>query len=185
MHESESAVLAEAQEGSADAYRMLVESNSRRLFRLAFRITGNEQDAEDVVQETLLRAYKQLHRFEARASVATWLYRIAANCSLDLVRDRKRRQESAATRMEYTETTDDPAPDRLAISNQVQQCVTEAMDQLSHQERAAFVLRHFEGQSIEEISAALGLSASSAKQSIFRAVQKLRRVLEPVVGRTS
>ena len=182
MHESESATLADAREGSSDAYRAAVDSNSRRLFRLAFRITGNEQDAEDVVQETLLRAFKQLSRFESRASFATWLYRIAANCSLDLVREKKRRQETAAVRTEQTEKTSDPAPDRLVYSSQVQYRVTEAMNQLSQQERAAFVLRHFEGQSIEQISEALGLSLNAAKHSIFRAVQKLRRELEPVVG---
>src|SRR5712664_4799645 len=90
------AVLARAQQGDGDAFRALVERHSRTLFRMAFRMTGNEQDAEDVVQESFLRAYRQLGKFDERASFGTWLYRIAMNCSLDLVRSRKRRSEQLA-----------------------------------------------------------------------------------------
>jgi len=79
----------------------------------------------------------------------------------------------------------DPTPDRMAMSEQAKQRIAWAMDRLSSSERQAFVLRHFEGQSIEEISGALGLSANAAKHSIFRAVQKLRRALEPLVGEAS
>ena len=82
----EAAAIAAAQAGDQDAFRVLVELHSRSVFRLAYRMTGNEQDAEDVVQEAFLRAYKQLHRYENRASFATWVYRIAANYSLDLIR---------------------------------------------------------------------------------------------------
>jgi RNA polymerase sigma-70 factor (ECF subfamily) len=194
MSESDSAAVARAKEGDGDAYRMLVERHSRSLFRLAYRMTGNEQDAEDVVQETFLRAYKQLNRYESRSSFSTWLYRIAANCSLDLIRSRKRRQETTIAEREEGETTmdrmqqvaaHDPAPDRLVFSGQVEARVAAAMNELSLQERTAFVLRHFEGQSIEEISGTLGLGTNAAKHSIFRAVQKLRRALEPVVGSVS
>ncbi len=88
--------VSKARSGDTDAFRVLVERHSRSLFRLAFRMTGNQQDAEDVVQESFLRAYKQLAKFDERASFGTWLYRIAANCSLDLVRSRKRRNEHLA-----------------------------------------------------------------------------------------
>src|SRR6202041_1781703 len=176
-----------AQSGDSDAFRLLVEQHSRVIFRLAFRMTGNEQDSEDVVQETFMRAYKQLHRWEARSSFGTWLYRIAANYSLDLVRARKRHGEVGLTESSGEETAElihalpspSPGPDRLLFSGRVQQCVASTLGELSQQERTAFVLRHFEGQSIEEISGALGLSGNAAKHSIFRAVQKLRRALEP------
>src|SRR5947207_4412508 len=87
------AVLARARQGDQRAFGALVERHSRSVFRLAFRMTGNEQDAEDLVQETFLKAYKQLHRFDGRSAFGTWLYRIAANCSLDLIRARKNRAE--------------------------------------------------------------------------------------------
>src|SRR4029078_8176015 len=87
------AILARARQGDSEAFRALVERDSRSVFRLAYRMTGNEQDAEDVVQDALLRAYKQLGRFESRANFGTWLYRIVANCSVDLMRAKQARQD--------------------------------------------------------------------------------------------
>lgn len=171
---------------------MLVEQHSRGLFRLAFRLTGNEQDAEDVVQESFLRAYRQLGRFDERASFGTWLYRIAVNCSLDVLSARKRRPESpitAAVRSgngaeDEVEALADaaPTPERMALSGEFRERVAAAMKGLSATERAAFVLRHFEGLGIEEVSRVLECRRGAAKHSVFRAVQKLRRALEPVLG---
>src|SRR5258706_9995531 len=96
MECSNQTAVARARCGDADAFRVLVERHSRALFGLAFRMTGNEQDAEDVVQESLLRAYKQLGKFDEGSSFGTWLYRITVNCSLDVVRARKRGSEQAA-----------------------------------------------------------------------------------------
>src|ERR1022692_4453070 len=84
MDLSDGTYVTRARSGDSDAFRALVEKHSRRVFRLAFRMTGNEQDAEDVVQESFLRAYRQLGRFESRANFGTWLYRIVSNCSVDL-----------------------------------------------------------------------------------------------------
>jgi len=83
--------LERAQEGDAEGFRVLVEQNTRHVFRLAFRMTGNEADAEDVVQETFLRAYRNIARYDPRAKVSTWLHSIASNYSIDLLRKRKRR----------------------------------------------------------------------------------------------
>src|SRR5215467_8105981 len=96
MEFTDAAFVARARSGDADAFRVLVDRHGRALFRLAYRMTGNEQDAEDVVQESFLRAYRQLAKFDERATFGTWLYRIAANCSLDIVRARKRRGANAA-----------------------------------------------------------------------------------------
>lgn len=177
-----------AQSGDSDAFRLLVEQHSRAVFRLAFRMTGNEQDAEDVVQETFLRAYRQLNKYEARSSFSTWLYRIASNYSLDLIRMRKRhedkRERGKAEERDILQTlpVNTPGPDRIMYSRQVQERVNEALNELSAQERTAFVLRHFEGMSIDEIGEALGTGTNATKHSIFRAVQKLRRSLEPMVS---
>lgn len=188
MELTDRAYVAKARAGDADAYRVLVERHSRSLFRLAFRMTGNEQDAEDVVQESFLRAYRQLAKFDDRASFGTWLYRIASNCSLDLVRARKRRSENFAP--DEAEGEDPmaavpsgaPSPERTALSSEVRERVAAAMEDLSAAERTAFVLRHFEGMCIEEVSRVLECQPGAAKHSVFRAVQKLRRALEPVVG---
>src|SRR6266404_9892265 len=135
MEDSDSVAVAKVKAGDGDAYRVLVDRHSRSVFRLAYRMTGNEQDSEDVVQETFMRAYRQLHRWEARSSFSTWLYRIAANYSLDLVRSRKRHGEVAlneapASSEESAEVVVhslpslSPGPDRLLLSGEVQQCVT-------------------------------------------------------------
>src|SRR6185369_12140026 len=92
---SAEAALARARRGDGDAFRLLVERHSRTVFRLAFRMTGNEQDAEDVVQESFFRAYRQLGRFESRANFGTWLYRIVANCSVDVMRARQSRHDQS------------------------------------------------------------------------------------------
>ncbi len=189
MEQTDATFVARARTGDSDAFRVLVERHSRALFRLAFRMTGNQQDAEDVVQESFLRAYKQLGKFDERATFGTWLYRIAANCSLDLVRARKRRSEHVAPAAEdgaeeivLQLPTHDPTPERMAMSGEVRERVLEAMQELSANERTAFVLRHFEGMCIEEVSRVLECQPGAAKHSVFRAVQKLRRSLEPLVS---
>ena len=189
MPQTDAAAVALARSGDSEAFRGLVERHGRAVYRLAHRMTGNPQDAEDVVQETFLKAYRQLGRFESRANFGTWLHRIAVNCSIDLIRGRKH-QETAHDAADLDlldggsgrpDDRIDPSPERLMLSTQVQEQVARAMDDLTHMERAAFVLRHFEGQSIEEISRALGLKANAAKHSIFRAVRKMRLALEPFV----
>jgi len=185
--ENDRAFVARARSGDTDAFRALVERHSRPLFRLAFRMTGNTQDAEDVVQESFLRAFRQLARFDDRASFGTWIYRIATNCSLDMVRVRKRRNavpilpdvpEDCVPEVPSL----DPSPERAALSSEVRLRLEEAMNALSETERAAFVLRHFEGMRVEEIGRVLECQPGAAKHSVFRAVQKLRRALEPIVS---
>src|SRR5215471_6947250 len=121
-----------ARSGDSDAFRLLVEQHSRSIFRLAFRMTGNEEDAEDVVQETFLRAYRQLDKYEARSSFSTWLYRIASNYSLDLIRMRKRHEEKRergkAEERDVLETVavDTPGPDRIVYGTEVKDRVNAA-----------------------------------------------------------
>jgi RNA polymerase sigma-70 factor (ECF subfamily) len=188
MECSNQTAVARARAGDADAFRVLVERHSRALFGLAFRMTGNEQDAEDVVQESLLRAYRQIGKFDERSSFGTWLYRIAVNCSLDLVRARKRRgEQTAPVDVEMDDPVDslaapDPTPDRMAMSVEARGRIAAAMSQLSESERTAFVLRHFEGLCIDEVSRVLGCQPAAARHSVFRAVKKLRRALEPLVS---
>src|SRR5579859_3247145 len=162
MEQSDAAAVAQVRAGETDAFRVLVERHSRSVFRLAFRMTGNEQDAEDMVQETFLRAYRRIGKFDERASFGTWLYRITVNCSLDLVRARKRRSEQSGPANPEMEDAvqslpaSGPTPDRVAMSGEARQRIAEAMEELSTSERTAFVLRHFEGMGIDDVSRVLG-----------------------------
>lgn len=191
MPESDAVAVARARGGDSEAFRLLVERHSRGVYKVAFRITGRAEDAEDVVQDTFLKAYRQLDRFEERSSFGTWLHRIAWNCAVDLLRARPKREQA-----EETETLEQlgassagtaagggtPSPERLMASAEVGDRVKAAMARLSALERAAFVMRHYEGRTIDEISRALDIRENAAKHSIFRAVRKMRVALEPFVS---
>lgn len=185
MHEVDRMVVARARDGDTDAFRSLVERHSRYLYGVAHRMTGSAADAEDVVQEAWLRAHRQLAQFEARADVRTWLHRITVNCSIDWIRARRHREDPHdPIDLETGPLSERGAegqvlPDRLAESDQIQTRVEQALAGLTALERAAFVLRHLEGRSIEEVGATLGLGTSAAKHGIFRAVRKMRQALAP------
>jgi RNA polymerase sigma-70 factor, ECF subfamily len=176
------------QGGNVDAFRVLVERHSRAVFRLAYRMTGNEQDAEDAVQETFLRAFKQVRNFDGRSSFSTWIYRICTNCTIDSLRSRKKHDQKRVVEKEDSDTdllqeqpSKAPSPEQLAHSSQIAGKLAPALETLSTMERMAFVMRHYEGLGIEEIGRILEVKPNAAKHSIFRAVQKLRRVLEPLM----
>jgi RNA polymerase sigma-70 factor, ECF subfamily len=189
MEDADALAIERAKAGDSDGFRTLVQRHSRSVFRLAFRMTGNDFDAEDVVQETFLRAYKQLDHYESRSSFSTWIYRIASNYALDLIRSRKRHTNLRVHSAETEDESDilehvksgNPGQDRVYYSAQLRVQLDIALSQLSEQERTAFLLRHFEGKSIEEIGAVLSLGTSATKNSIFRAVRKVREALDPVV----
>lgn len=151
-------------------------------------MTRNEHDAEDVVQEALLKAYRGLDRFENRSELSTWLHRITTNCAYDLLRKRQRRAEDD---LPETDAESDalsaglfsglPGPDQNAYASDIRRRVHESMQRMSGPERTAFVLRHFEGHTLEHIGATLGISLAATKQCVFRAVRKVRQDLEPLV----
>ena len=169
-------VVRRAREGDQNAFRTLVETHSRDVFRLAYRITRNEEDAEDAVQETFIRAYRKLDGFEARANFGTCLYRITANTAIDVLR-RKKRHEGRSTPIDDVEPGVDETQERIVFGSQVRERVDSALVSLSELERAAFVLRHCEELSLAEISSTLDITMSATKQAVFRAVRKLRSAL--------
>ncbi|MCP4664037.1 MAG: RNA polymerase sigma factor [bacterium] len=179
----EAAVIARARGGDDEAFRQLVETHSREVFRLAYRLTGNQENAEDVVQETFLRAYRALHRFDARSRFSTWLHRITANCAMDLLRRSRRdpRWDGPDDEIFDTFASTEPGPERLTLSAEIERRVRSGLAKLTPTERTAFVLRHFEQQSIADIGRVLGSRTSATKQAVFRAVHKLRQELAPWV----
>jgi len=169
--------------GNDEDFRVLVERHSRSIYRSAYRITANAADADDVVQETFLRAYRALPSFDSRAAFNTWLHRIAINCSLDLIDSRKRREG----RIDVSEdlalvASPDASPDRIAHGTEMRRAIATALDALTGNERTAFVLRHFEGMPLEEIGKILGTRLNATKNTVFRAVRKLRQHLQPFTG---
>lgn len=187
---SDSAAVTRTLAGDRDAYRVLVERHSNYVYRLAYRMTGNPHDAEEVVQEAFLRGYQKLRQFEGNANFATWVYRIAANYAIDRLRQRRndeshreappRAAEGEADIDPLSQVKDPaPSPERLAGSAQMAVKMREALDTLTPAERTAIIMRHWDGCGIEEIAAVLKSNSSAAKNTVFRAVQKLRLALKP------
>lgn len=193
MEVTDAAVVAQVLAGDRDAFRILVDRHSRSLFHLVYRMTANQQDTEEILQETFLRAYKALERFEMRSNFGTWIYRIAVNRTLDFLNARRTQMQTKDAYQiaddpdpeaghEIQLSAPGPGPDRLLLSAEMQARVNQAMELLTPAERVAFTMRHMEGRSIEEISQTLNLKTSAAKHSVFRAVQKLRQQLEAFVN---
>lgn len=188
MEITDAAVVAQVLAGDKDAFRLLVDRHTRSIYSVAWRMTGNQQDAEEIVQETFLRAYKSLHRFELRSSFSTWVYRIAVNRSLDFLKAKKMTDAYQISenpgpeevQHEVQVVAPQPGPDRLLLSAEARHRIAQAISLLSPAERVAFTMRHMEGKNIEEISKTLKVRTSAAKNSIFRAVQKIRQQLGPL-----
>jgi RNA polymerase sigma-70 factor (ECF subfamily) len=183
MDKNDHAAIQAVLSGNKEAYGVLVARHSQSLFRVAFRITGNEADAEDVVQEAFLRGYQKLEGFESRSSFGTWIYRIAVRCALDRIGGRRVDDSTrigGETDLEQNEVqvADEAAgPDRLLLSGEIGAMQHAAMFSLTPTEQTAFVLRHMEDRTTDEIAAALGIAPNAAKQAVFRAVHKLRQRL--------
>jgi len=184
MGHSDRATIKAVLAGDKEAYGTLVVRHSATLFRMAFRITGNAADADDVVQDAFLRGYVKLDSFESRAEFGTWIYRIGVRCALDKVNARRAdetsrvAEETDAEEAAVQVADGAPGPERLAMSAEIKALQEMALRGLSPLERTAFVLRHLEDQSTEEIAAVLQIAPNAAKQAVFRGVQKVRQRLE-------
>jgi RNA polymerase sigma-70 factor (ECF subfamily) len=180
MGTNDHAVIRAVLAGDKEAYGELVVQHSHQLFRVAFRITGNEADADDVVQDAFLRGYRNLGKFQERANFGTWIYRIAVRCALDRLSSRRvdeSRRVAGQTDPEQDEiqVADTAAgPDRMLLSSEIGVMQQFALRSLTPTERTAFVMRHIEEASIAEIASALEIEPNAAKQAVFRAVKKLR-----------
>ncbi len=184
--ENETTLVAEAKEGNAEAFTVLVNQYERNIFRLALNITSNKEDAEDVLQESFLKAYTNLGRFQGNSRFYTWLVRIAVNESL--MKLRKRRSDRQVSLDEKLETEDDGLlpreivdwgdnPEQRYAKTEWQEILAEATQDLEPAFRTVFTLRDVEQLSTEETAEALGLSVPAVKSRLLRARLKLRQRL--------
>jgi RNA polymerase sigma-70 factor, ECF subfamily len=188
MQGSDHSIVRAVLAGDKEAYGVLVRAHSATVFRVAFRIAGNEADAEEIVQEAFLRGYQRLESYQQRSSFGTWIYRIAVNCALNRISqpgieaEYRHGEESNPEEKTVQVATKDADPERALLSREISTAQEIAMRRLTQTERGAFVLRHLEDRSINEIAEVLGMAPNAAKQAVFRAVQKLRRELAPLRG---
>ena len=175
-----------ARQGDREAFDELVRRTYVDTYTLAVRLTGNEEDARDVVQEAYLRAWKGIGRFRGDAQFTTWLYRITANASYTLVQKRRRRRtEPMETADEPIELAPEAQPEAAAESAVVMQQLSDAVAQLPPKLRSIVVLKDVYGLSHEAIAEELGISVAAAKVRLHRGRKKLRDVLFEENGRSA
>jgi len=177
--------LAAFQQKEKGTFAQVLDENSDRIYRLALKMLGNVQDAEDILQETFIKAFNHIDRFEGRSKISTWLYRIAVNESLMLLRKRK----GNTVQLDNDIETDDGdviprqivdwccLPEKELMSSETRQHIRKAIKTLSDANRAAFLLRDVEGLSTREAAETLDISESALKVRLMRARMQLREEL--------
>ncbi|MDE3025688.1 MAG: sigma-70 family RNA polymerase sigma factor [Acidobacteriota bacterium] len=174
----ERTLVVRAAGGDGAAFEQLIELHGRRTYRMLVRIVGDPSDAEDVLQETFLKAWRALPRFRGQAQFSTWLYRIAVNeANRRLARERRHR--SLPLEDTLAEVPDlEPGPPAHAESVELQELVAWCISELPAQYREAVVLRDIEGLTNEEAAEALGLTVRNFKSRLHRGRMGIRRMLE-------
>jgi RNA polymerase sigma-70 factor (ECF subfamily) len=182
-------------EGNRDelpSFEALYERYGSRVLNLIYRMTGNEDTSRDLAQDVWLQVYRHLERFEARADIFTWIYRIAVNRTLNHLKQEKRRRWVRLLDQSVGEALSEEAVEpAVALRSSAEgqdrteeraQHLWRAIQALDLKYRAPLVLFHYEGQSYQQIAETLGLSMTATQARIFRARKQLARILGPLLG---
>lgn len=182
MTQTEQKTVSKAAAGDRMAFRELVLEHSHAMFRLAWRLCGDESTAEDIVQDAFIKAWRKIGDFRMQSSFRSWLHRITVNTAMDHLRKQSRQRKFEAPEPEWERIEQASELPRHDLEIDVQAETRVALMTLSEQERSALLLKHFEGHSIKEIANILNLSSGACKQTVFRAVKKMRVALQPLVA---
>lgn len=189
VHDSE--LIRSAQRGDCAAFEALVRQYDQAVLRLALHLTGSEADARDIYQEAFLKAYRHIGNFRFECSFYTWIYRIVTNLCLDHLRKRQTRKEDSAVVTDSSgqemdlldRVSDDRAganPERDLMRRELGAKIAAALTRLTPRERMVFELKHYQGLRLRTIGEMLNTTEETAKNTLFRATQKLRGVLAPM-----
>lgn len=179
-------LIRRAQGGDRLAFDSLVRLYDHEVLRLALKVVGSPEEAQDLYQEAFLKVYRSLSRFRFDSRFSTWLYRVVMNVCLDHLRKQKGRSEVQAPESEEGETEyfqtvadDRPGlnPERSLKGREIARRIESALADLNPRERMVFELRHYQGMKLRAIGELCGTSEETAKNCLFRATQKLRLVL--------
>ena len=181
-------LIREAQQGNRAAFEVLVRHYDQSVLRLALHLTGSEADAQDIHQEAFLKAYKNLGSFRFECSFYTWIYRIVTNLCLDHLRKRNVRKEDAPVATdrsgeEYSlieQVADGRSganPERDLMRRELGRKIGSALSRLTPRERMVFELKHYHGLKLRTVGEMLNTTEETAKNTLFRATQKLRSAL--------
>lgn len=181
-------LIRQAQSGDRAAFEELVRQYDQAVLRLALHLTGSESDARDIYQDAFLKAYRNLGSFRFECSFYTWIYRIVTNLCLDHLRKKQVRKEDApvvtgSDGEEYSlldQVADDrsgASPERDLMRRELGARIARALHKLTPRERMVFEMKHFQGLKLRTIGEALNTTEETAKNTLFRATQKLRSAL--------
>jgi RNA polymerase sigma-70 factor (ECF subfamily) len=185
MKPNEKLLILMAKQGHESAFRELYKANYEMIYRLAYKYVRSQPDAEDILQDTFIKVFKAIHKFDFNISsnFSAWIYQICVRCSYDHHRKRKKRKSEQTSYLSemYTEPeAQNSSPEKAAIANQTMRQLKSAMQALSPKQRIIFDLRHLQHKALKEIAERLHCSPSTVKKHLERAVAKLRIQLEPV-----
>jgi len=184
----DAALIREAQRGNRAAFEELVRQYDRAVLRLALHLTGSESDAQDIYQETFLKAYRNLGGFRFECSFYTWIYRIVTNLCLDQLRKRQVRKEDAPVMVDregeefdlLAQVADERSganPERDLMRRELAHRIQRSLEKLTPRERMVFELKHYHGLKLRTVGEILNTTEETAKNTLFRATQKLRAAL--------
>jgi RNA polymerase sigma-70 factor (ECF subfamily) len=181
--DQEAALVAAAKAGDRAAFEELVRATSADIYTLAYRLTGDEEDARDVMQDAYLRAFRGIKRFRGDARFSTWMYRITANCAAThLAKRAKGRHEELSIEEPLADAHPDADPAAMAEAELLRDRLTDALAELPPRLRAVVVLRDVYDLPHEAIASELGITEAAAKVRLHRARRKLRERLFPMPG---
>jgi RNA polymerase sigma-70 factor, ECF subfamily len=170
-----------AQAGNQAAFEQLVYAHDQAVLRLAFRITGSHNDAQDIHQEAFIKVYKKLGGFRFECTISTWIYRIVTNLCLDHLRRNRTRAEDSTTEVKLENLINQVSdgrpvgnPEQQLLSRELRVQISRALRRLTPRERMVFELKHFHGMKLRTVSEILNCSEPAIKTSLFRATKKLR-----------
>lgn len=179
MRTADLELAARCRAGDADAFEELYRQHARRLYSLVVRMIGSAQDAEDLLQEVFLQAYRKLPGFRGESTLGTWLYRLTMNHCLDHLRGRQAKMSRATASIDEESVDEPAAPDPVVPSAISRMDLERAIEALPPGSKAAFLLHDVEGFEHQEIAAILGISEGTSKSQVHKARMKLRVLLRP------
>lgn len=168
-----------ARQGDMEAFRQLFEVNKRKVFAIAFRYAKNKEDAEDILQDTFIKAYQGLDKFHTNkgTSFTSWLYRISINSSIDLLRKKNKMEDKFFNPDNLDNLSSNNLghnPEHSAGIQDTRNKIGSVLNQLTARQRMIFILRHYQQLSTQEISEYMGCSQGSVKKQLFRAVTAIK-----------
>jgi RNA polymerase sigma-70 factor (ECF subfamily) len=184
----EPSVVKSAQNGNKEALRLLFEENRQKIFSLAYQYVKNVEDAEDILQETFIKAYRFLHKFEPQNGMrfSPWLYRIGINCSIDYLRRNKKRKLERSDSGDLDSLSSGSGssgsdPEFTRDRSEIREKIDQTLNRLSGRQKMIFILKHYQELTTAEIAEYLDCSEGSVKRQLFRAVQVVKKHLKGLV----